>query len=99
MLIVSSIIAINGINNINNNNIDIDISANTTINTDKNDLININTASLKELSSLPSIGEGLAKNIIKYRAKHKFKNVSELLNVKDIGDDRYKAIKELVVVT
>ena len=57
-------------------------------------LININTASLEELLTLPGIGESKAKAIIKYRTEHNnFKNIDEILNVDGIGSKLYEEIK------
>ena len=60
--------------------------------------ININTATSKELQTLPQIGPKTAKAIIKYRAKHPFKKVDELLEVKGIGKKTLKKLKPLVTV-
>ena len=60
--------------------------------------ININTASSKELKSLPGIGEGLANNIITYREENgSFFNISELMNVPRIGTATFEKIKNEVV--
>jgi len=55
--------------------------------------ININTASIKELTTLKGIGITKAKAIIKYRKKHKFKKVEEIMNVKGIGKKTFEKIK------
>jgi competence ComEA-like helix-hairpin-helix protein len=48
--------------------------------------ININTATVEELTSLKGIGESLAQRIIDYREKSgPFENADDLLNVKGIG--------------
>ncbi len=61
--------------------------------------IDLNTATEKELISLPGIGREIAKRIIEYREiKGGFKNKEELTNVKGIGEKRFAAIKELVVI-
>lgn len=61
--------------------------------------ININTATVKELQQLPEIGEVIAARIVEYRnSNNGFYNISELLNVKGIGQTRYEAIKDYVTV-
>ena len=55
--------------------------------------VNINTASVEELSTLQGIGQGTAEKIVKYRAKHKFKSTKELMEVKGIGKKKYNKIK------
>ena len=49
-------------------------------------LVDINTASKKELSGLPGIGTSKSDAIILYRKEHCFKTIKELSNVKGIGD-------------
>jgi len=60
--------------------------------------ININTATVEELQTLPKIGPKTAKAIVKYRKKHPFKDVDELLEVKGIGEKTLKKIKPMVTV-
>ncbi len=61
--------------------------------------ININTASLIELTSLPGIGEVLAQNIVQYRQEHgPFESIDALLQVDGIGQIRLKAISDYITV-
>ena len=62
-------------------------------------LVNINTASLEELLTLPGIGESKAKAIIKYRTENdNFKTIDEILNVDGIGQKLYEEIKAYITI-
>lgn len=62
-----------------------------------NGKININTADLYTLMTLPGIGEVYAQRIIDYRtANGPFKDVTEIKNVEGIGEKRYEDIKYLI---
>jgi len=59
--------------------------------------ININTASLNELTNLPGIGEKKAQAIIKYREEvGDFTTKAEIKNVKGIGDGIYEKMKKKI---
>jgi competence protein ComEA len=61
--------------------------------------INLNTATLAELDSLPGVGPVLAQRILDHRtAKGGFKSVGDLRNVDGIGASRYEDLKDLVTV-
>ncbi len=47
--------------------------------------VDINSASVKELTSLKGIGTKKAEAILSYRKAHCFKNVDEITKVKGIG--------------
>ena len=56
--------------------------------------VNINTANVDELATLPGIGPAKAEAIVKYRKDHgKFKKVEDLKEVKGIGDKIIEKIK------
>ena len=62
-------------------------------------IININTATLEQLMSLPDIGEVRAEEIINYRVQHGgFKKREEIMNVRGIGEGIYEKIKNLIYV-
>ena len=61
--------------------------------------INLNTASVKQLMTLPRIGKGTAEKIIRYRDEHGgFKTVDELSNVSRIGTKMVDKLRPLVTV-
>lgn len=61
--------------------------------------ININTAELQELESLPRIGPALAQRIIDYRENNgRFKDINELNNVSGIGDKIFEGLKDKITV-
>ena len=61
-------------------------------------VININTASVEELSKLPGIGKSKAETIVTYRQAHPFKAASELTEVKGIGPKRLEKIQGHITV-
>ena len=59
--------------------------------------ININTASVDEISKLPNISKRTAVNIVEYRQKHgNFTNLSELLKIKGITIEDLETIKNYI---
>ena len=68
-------------------------SENNTLN---NNLVNINTASIEELKTLPGIGQAMAERIINYRKESGvFKSIEELMNISGIKETKFNSIKEL----
>ena len=60
-------------------------------------LLNINTASAKELQTLPSVGERMAKRIIDYRTQHgDFASVDALQDVKGIGPKTIEKLRPFI---
>ena len=62
-------------------------------------LININIASIEELTTLPGIGESKAQNIINYREENGyFKTIDEIKNVNGIGEATFDQLKKYITV-
>ena len=62
-------------------------------------LVNINTADLQTLTTLPGIGETLAQRIIDYREKNgDFVSVAELTKVDGIGEKKFAALAAYITV-
>ena len=65
----------------------------------KDDLVNINTASLEQLKTLSGIGDVIAGNIIEYRESNGgFKSKEEIKQVNRIGDKIYNDIKDKIEI-
>ena len=63
------------------------------------DKVNINTAGIDKLITLPGIGESRAKAIIAYREeKGAFKNTEDIMNVSGIKEASYSKIKDYIRV-
>jgi competence protein ComEA len=61
--------------------------------------INLNTASVEQLQSLPGIGPATAKSIVEHRAKvGKFSRIEEIINIKGIGEKKFEKIKDRLVI-
>lgn len=62
-------------------------------------MVNINTASEKELQQLTGVGPKYAKAIVDYRKKHgKFKKAEDLMKVKGIGKKTFAANKAAITI-
>lgn len=56
--------------------------------------INVNTATVDQLSTLPGVGPKLAARIVEYRQKSgSFRSTQELMNVKGIGEKNLARIE------
>ena len=83
-----------------NNYITSGAGENVTNGTEKNSnssIVNINNATVEELSTLPGIGTAIAERIVAYRTQNgKFENIEDLKNVTGIGDSKFNNIKDFV---
>ena len=62
-------------------------------------LVNINTASVDELMTLPGLGEAKAKSIIEYRTKNgNFTSIESIKEVSGIGEAIFEKIKDYITV-
>ena len=63
-------------------------------------VINLNTATVDQLETLPGVGQKTAELIVEHRTKNgAFKRIEELMNVKGIGEKSFLKLKPLITVT
>ena len=61
--------------------------------------LNLNTATVRQLESLPGIGPALAQKIVQFREKKGgFKRLEELLAVPGISEKRWRTLRDLLCV-
>lgn len=64
-----------------------------------NEKVNLNTATVEQLQTLPGVGPAIAKRILEHRAKHgKFNRIEDLINIQGIGEKKFQKIKDRLVV-
>jgi competence protein ComEA len=61
-------------------------------------LVNINTATLEELDTLPGVGPTTAQKIIDYRTNTPFSTIEDIMKVSGIGPSIFENMKLLIVV-
>jgi competence protein ComEA len=62
--------------------------------------LNLNTATVAQLESLPGIGRATAERIVEYRQKSGgFKKIEELMNVRGVGEKSFLKLKPLITVS
>jgi competence protein ComEA len=61
--------------------------------------VNLNTASVEQLTTLPGVGPKLAARIVEYRQKSgAFRSTQELMNVKGVGEKNFAKIESWLSV-
>lgn len=71
----------------------------TTQTTQTQGKVNLNTATVEDLMTLPNIGEVLAGRIVQYREEQgAFDTVEDLLNVPGIGEKTLEGIRDRITV-
>ena len=61
--------------------------------------VNLNTATMDQLATIPGIGVKTAERIIAYRQKNGgFKKIEDLMNVQGVGEKSFLKMKPLITV-
>jgi competence protein ComEA len=61
--------------------------------------VNLNTATVEELQTIPGIGPAMAKRVVEYRSKvGKFTKIEDIINVKGIGEKKFQKMKDRLTV-
>ena len=55
--------------------------------------VHLNTATAEELETLPGVGAVTAQRIVEYRSAHGFASIEDLMNVKGIGQAKFKKMQ------
>ena len=62
-------------------------------------IINLNTATVAELETLPGIGAKVATRIVEYRTKKgPFRKIEELMNVQGVGEKSFLKLRPQLTV-
>jgi competence protein ComEA len=62
------------------------------------ELVDINEASVEELTRLPGIGPAKARAIVEYRARRRFLSPAAIQRVKGIGRSTYLRLRHMITV-
>jgi competence protein ComEA len=61
--------------------------------------VNLNTATVEQLTTLPGVGPKLAARIVEYRQKAgAFRSTQELINVRGVGEKNFSKIEAYLTV-
>lgn len=55
--------------------------------------VHLNTATAEELETLPGVGAVTAQRIVEYRSAHGFAKIEDIMNVKGIGQAKFKKMQ------
>jgi competence protein ComEA len=63
------------------------------------EVINLNSATVAQIASLPGIGPKTADLVVQYRVKNgPFKKIEEIMNVRGVGEKSFLKIKDRLTV-
>ena len=60
--------------------------------------VNINTATIEELDTLPGVGPAIAKRIVEFRSTQPFTKPDDIMLVKGIGQKKFAKLRERITV-
>ena len=60
--------------------------------------VNINTATIEELDTLPGVGPAIAKRIVEFRSTQPFTKPEDIMLVKGIGKKKFAKLRERITV-
>ncbi|MDO5754676.1 MAG: ComEA family DNA-binding protein [Tissierellia bacterium] len=64
----------------------------------ENPMVNIRTADIDELKTLPGIGDKKAESILQFREDHGFEELEDLMHVPGIGKGIFDRLKDQIVI-